>query len=123
MTFSEQLIYLIDEFAKHIGIIIDWTNTNIMPYLQDLFGRYIGYQIAIKGICVGLSIIGVIATIVFGRLAYKEADSYGSEMPYFVLAIFTGILSVVGLACVIPALLEIIFVPEFHIYQQLSHLM
>ena len=40
MTFSEQLIHLIDEFAKRIGVVIDWTNDNVMPYLSDLITRY-----------------------------------------------------------------------------------
>ena len=40
MTFSEQLIHLIDELAKRIGIVIDWTNANVMPYLIDLITRY-----------------------------------------------------------------------------------
>lgn len=48
MIFSEQLIHLIDEFAKRIGIVIDWTNDNVIPYLHDLITRYgqfhFGYQ-------------------------------------------------------------------------------
>lgn len=48
MIFSEQLIHLIDEFAKRIGIIIDWTSDNVIPYLHDLITRYGQFHLAIK---------------------------------------------------------------------------
>ena len=48
IIFSEQLIHLIDEFAKRIGVVIDWTNDNIMPYLSDLITRYGQFHLAIN---------------------------------------------------------------------------
>lgn len=58
MTFSEQLIYLIDEFAERIGIVIDWTSSSVMPYIQDLVGRYIMYELVMASVVTGLCIIG-----------------------------------------------------------------
>ena len=41
MSFSSEIITLIDELAARFGIIIDWSAENIMPYLTDLGTRFI----------------------------------------------------------------------------------
>lgn len=39
---SEEIIKVIDELGKRFGIVIDWSNQNIIPYLQELLkGLYV----------------------------------------------------------------------------------
>jgi hypothetical protein len=45
MEFSEQIIQVIDKIAEKIGIAIDWSQENILPYMQDLLRRYTTMQI------------------------------------------------------------------------------
>lgn len=54
MSFSQELITVLDYLAQKLGLAIDWTSTNIKPYLQDLCSRYIEYEIcnSILTICV-----------------------------------------------------------------------
>ena len=40
MKFSDEFIKVIDALGKKIGIVIDWTSENIMPYIVDLFERW-----------------------------------------------------------------------------------
>lgn len=41
---SEEIIKVIDELGKRFGIVIDWSNQNIIPYLQELLKRFICYR-------------------------------------------------------------------------------
>lgn len=45
MTFSKEIITVLDYLAQKFGVAIDWTSENVMPYLQDLCSRYIDYEI------------------------------------------------------------------------------
>ena len=45
MTFSKELITVFDYLAQKLGIAIDWTNENVMPYLKDLAARFIEHEI------------------------------------------------------------------------------
>ena len=54
---SEEIIKILDALAEKFGLAIDWTSANVIPYLQQLCGKYITYEIAISivwmliGIC------------------------------------------------------------------------
>ena len=45
MKFSEEIINVLDYICKKLGIAIDWTSENVIPYTQDLCARYIQYEI------------------------------------------------------------------------------
>lgn len=41
MQVSEQIIYVLDELAKRFGMVIDWTQQNVMPTVYEICGKYI----------------------------------------------------------------------------------
>lgn len=41
MTINEQTL---QELAKQFGLALDWSNNNVIPYLQDLAQRVITYE-------------------------------------------------------------------------------
>lgn len=53
MSFSSELITVLDYLAQKLGIVIDWTSENMMPYLKELCGRFIEYEILNSFIIVG----------------------------------------------------------------------
>ena len=63
MTVSDEIIKVLNAFSKKIGITIDWTQNNILPYMQKLCDKYITYEMItsifwiIIGIC--LLILGI----------------------------------------------------------------
>lgn len=124
MNFSEQLIYLIDEFAKRIGIVIDWTNDSVMPYLQDLVGRYITYEITMNEIGIGLGVIVAITSIICGLSSIKKyrEDKYDEFcLCLFFLALFGVFTAFVIIVPNLIGLLKLINIPEFYIYKQLMN--
>ena len=120
MLFNEYLMELIDNFAKGMGVVIDWTSNNVIPYIQDLLNRYVSYQITMCSIGVGLSFLGVIATIILIRLTYSLMERANPILiATMVGAIVIGVFSIQGLIILVPQLFELIFVPEIYMYQQL----
>lgn len=69
MDFSNQLIQVLDELGKRFGVMVDWSQQNIMPYASDLAERIIKFEIAtswawivlmvfVTIVCITLCIIG-----------------------------------------------------------------
>lgn len=53
MSFSNELITVLDYLAQKLGIVIDWTSDSVMPYLKDLCSRFIEYEILNSFMTVG----------------------------------------------------------------------
>ena len=64
MTINEQTL---QELAKQFGLALDWSNNNVIPYLQDLARRVITYEFrsSIFWIVIGaiFILIGIIAVV------------------------------------------------------------
>lgn len=45
MKFSEEIIKIFNALAKKLGVVIDWTSENVVPYIMDLFERWQKYEI------------------------------------------------------------------------------
>lgn len=46
MEISKEVISILDYLGEKLGVSIDWTSKNVMPYVQELAQRYIKYDIA-----------------------------------------------------------------------------
>ena len=56
MEFSQNVIEIFDDLCERIGIAIDWSAENIMPYIKDLFERFIRFEIGTSIFYIVLSI-------------------------------------------------------------------
>lgn len=45
MTVSEQIIQVINDLCEKLGVAIDWTNQNIISYIEILAQKLIKYEI------------------------------------------------------------------------------
>lgn len=43
---SDEIIKILNALAEKFGIMVDWSQQNIQPYLQDLMYRVIQYNLA-----------------------------------------------------------------------------
>ena len=144
---STEVIKILDDLAKRFGVAIDWASENVMPYLMELYDRFITYKIVINCIPIILFIIfaTVFIVIMVKFFRCKETALETHENNYFVkvykywgewehyttelfntLAITFGILSgVFGLFAIfaIGTLLKLIFIPEVYMVQYLTNYM
>lgn len=65
MQISNEIIEVLDYLCDKFGIAIDWTNQNIMPYLEQLFTKFIAWELSTSiAYIVIFAIVAVILTIV-----------------------------------------------------------
>ena len=78
---SDEIIKVIDELGKRFGIVIDWSNENVLPYLQELAHRFIIYRTAMGIMAI---VISVILIIIFGigmkkLLEWRKSEKFSEN--------------------------------------------
>ena len=61
ITISSQIIEILDYLGEKLGIAIDWSSDNVLPYIQMLCEKYINFEISTS---VAWIVIGVIIAII-----------------------------------------------------------
>ena len=111
---SEEVIKILDALAEKFGLAIDWTSANALPYLQQLCGKYVIYEIATSsvwmliGICllfVGKYVIEK-AKYCWGK--YKEDRYSDYDYGVILLGILAGCVIVVGIAVILYQTFDIV---------------
>lgn len=142
MTFNEQFKDIFNMLCEKIGVAIDWTQDNIVPYVMELCKRFVVLNIIENAL---LIIGGIVIIVVIGFLFnaifkdYKKChdtskDTFWWEISLervwtkigtlFVLAI-GGILLILGLftvSCSILELLKWAIVPEVQLIKEITYL-
>lgn len=68
----------IDILADKFGIAIDWTSDNVIPYLKDILERVVQYKIFTNSIGAGISLLMLIACILYFVLMHREYKKLNS---------------------------------------------
>lgn len=142
MTFSEQFKDIFNMLCEKIGIAIDWTQDNIVPYIMELCKRFVVLNIVEQALWL-VSGIAIVVVIVFLFKAifkdYKKCcdtrkDSfwweYYSDNPWTkvgTIFVFVGsglglIFGLITIPCSISELLEWAIVPEVQLIKEITSL-
>lgn len=119
MQISVQVIEVLEYLCEKFGIAIDWTQENVMPYVETLIDKYIQWEIATSWMwIIAFGVLAVIGVIVI------VAD--------FVLW-DTGVASVFGFFASVGGIIAIVYhahtiitcyhFPEMQIVKYISQLM
>lgn len=100
MTVSEEIIKVLDAICAKFGIVVDWSAENIIPFLNQICGHFVTYEIATSVLWIGLGAVIGIAGYLFlskhpkiGVYRYEtEYEDRGTRYSYI-----TIICAVVGL--------------------------
>lgn len=96
MTVSAQVIEVLDAICEKFGIAIDWTAANVLPYIQELAGKFVAYEVATS---IAWIILAVIPAVIGWVICYIGRKKDIDDLFY------PGI--VIGVAFTIVALLVI----------------
>ena len=78
---SKEIIKVFDYIGEKLGIAIDYTQKNIQPYLEDLWHRYITYEIVINSLqFIGSFIITLICLYFILRFFKAKKKAYNGEI-------------------------------------------
>lgn len=120
---SDEIIKVLDNLCEKIGFTIDWTNENIIPYLNQLLERYIKYEfmISLYWMIIGIALL-VFAVILFvrskDRLSIEDWPEWGAREFVIRIAAIIGI--IMALVNVYNAITVSIF-PEKLLYEYLRY--
>lgn len=96
---SNQIIQVLEALCDKFGLVVDWSNQNIAPYLQDLVNKAVQYKLWTNVLHLGVTfLVTVVCWIIVWRLSKKNGfninyafnDGRGAET-------FAGILGAVGI--------------------------
>ena len=145
---SGEIIKVLDEIAKRFGLAIDWAGENVIPYVTELFNKFVSYKIAVNIVGIILFIIVLSANIIFWKKYYNSfalakqsgesnffikvntykmygsetSDYYHKEIPILITVILAAILlvSLVAFICEASNILKLICLPELYVMEYIS---
>lgn len=119
MTISTQIIEVLDDLCRKFGLAIDWSQENILPYLQELAGKYISWEIAMSWAWLVAGVVILIAGIVMIVIERKiDLASFGYLFGFIAICAFIAVtMTQVG------DILTCKFFPEKQILEYVKHLM
>lgn len=115
---SEEIIKVLDNLGQKFGIAIDWSNQNVLPYVQDLIHR--GALNSIVGSIIGLVIGIIFLAIGIGILIYgikqTKKDKYWEWMDEGIVSFLAMLLlftvAFIIISVCICTLTQAIYLPE-----------
>lgn len=120
--FSEAL----DALGEKFGIVIDWTQQNIQPYVQGLMQRVVQYNlvtnIIISVISLAVFILGVYWVFKNVNALSNSDDSATSEVKC-ILGIMCSVFCFIILAKTIPTIIRCCYLPEVVFIKELQQLL
>lgn len=116
------MVEVIRELSEQLGVAIDWSNQNIIPYMNDLLHRYVQSEMIKSILWIVLFVSGIILVCVFLN-NYKKNIKDESLKGNFDAAcvVVIGILSVL-ICSFIEYIIEISIFPEQTFVQMLLEL-
>lgn len=88
MQISDEVIKILEYLCSKIGITIDWTNNNVLPYVEQLCTKFIKWEI---GTSTGWIVIALVSVII-GLIFAKIVDMDGFEKLIFWCIVIVAIL-------------------------------
>lgn len=128
---SEEIIKVLDELGKRFGIVIDWSNQNIIPYLQELLKRFICYRNITACVWIIISIAMTISGVVMIRFLnkWKKSEDFNSDYDNEDLVIvgyaFSICIIALGIGLILGNILGIaknICMPEMVVYEYITNI-
>ncbi len=129
---SEEIIKALDELGERFGIVIDWSNQNIIPYLQELLKRFICYQNITACVWITISIVMIIVGVVMIKFLnkWRKSDNYDTgynddEVLALLGYLFSIFIIALGIGLIIGNTLGIaknICMPEMVVYEYIKNI-
>lgn len=94
---SKEIIAIFDDLAKRFGVAINWTSKNILPYLQELFDKFISWEMhtSIAWICISTILLLLLSLLMF--ISYKKDFEELVALLFFPWIICIGLS--IGIVC------------------------
>lgn len=128
MNVSDQVIAVLDALCAKFGIVVDWTASNIIPYIETLAHKLVAYELATSIAWIGVWLIPfVCVSILFSKMVKsKYSGVFEDEDIQVVLWIFfIGATILFAIVCAVQLfdIIACLTFPEKIILGQVQYMM
>lgn len=103
---ADEIIKIVDDLASRLGIAIDWSSKNMIPYLKELFVKYTNYEMATSIMWLIIFVLALVASVLFIRQCFNTDEGYedGSVVQWIIyvaplILFFVCVISIIGICC------------------------
>ena len=120
---SDEIIKILDALTEKLGLAIDWSSSNALPYFQQVCNKYITYEIITSIIWI---VIGIML-LLGGRYLFKKREYINDMFLGFDEMIIAAIIAMVliGGLMIVTQVLDIatcITFPEKMVLRELQNI-
>lgn len=90
MQVSDEIIKVLEYLGEKLGVTIDWTSNNVLPYVEKLCSNFIKWEI---GTSIAWIVIGIIIAII--SIVIAKMDLAYAEVFFFIVGMGAAI-SIIG---------------------------
>ena len=89
MTVSAQIIEVLNDLCLKFGLAIDWSQENVLPYLEELAGKYITWEVATSTMWIVIGAILVVGGLIcfVTDIKWSWADGFVAFVSCFVIVV------------------------------------
>lgn len=126
MTVSDQIIQVLDALCERFGLVVDWTSTNVIPYMTTLFEKLVKYEIWTSVAWIIFMIPVAVISIKYLKWFCKMIVDHDSEFFDDLRMAFSVVGLLASIICVITQTMDIIkcvTFPEMFVFEYVQRLM
>ena len=116
ISFSDELIKTFDYLLSQFGIAVDWTDENVIPYLQTLAEKLVRFEINTS---IMWLVIGVVVLIVGVWIFVKDIKDWDSGV--FILGAILIIVAGIVCCCQVYDIIKCVSFPELYVFEYIKH--
>lgn len=103
MEVSQQIIQVLDAISDKFGLAVDWSQNNILPYIQQLGERVVKYEISTSIVWI---VIGLLSLILGVGMIIYDIKHNGDQ--WFSFVIFGGALVIISITAIVSQIFDIV---------------
>ena len=119
---------VLDDICAKLGIAVDWTAQNVMPYIQEMLGRFVKYELWTSVASIVLTGVALFALVKFTVYFWKRADFDCYDIDHnqafavvgLVLSVFLAVAFVVSVFINLTDIIACLTFPEKIIFDELK---
>ena len=120
MYISDEIIKVLEYLGSEIGLTIDWTSNNVLPYIEQLCEKFIIWEVNTSFAWIVIMWCATILALIFTIIIYKCIDWGGAEWFIFGM-VLTATICVTGVQ--VFDIIECKTFPEKTIYDYIQYYM
>lgn len=89
---SDEVIKILDALTERLGLAIDWSSSNVLPYFQQLCNKYIKYEIATSIIWIVIGMVLLLGARYLSKKIKYTIDMFWSINDLMIIAFIVMVL-------------------------------